>query len=151
MEYSLAQRMDPKDIAEQPMDDARVKGLLKVCGHYDRGLVTAEEACESILWSCIEPLLVSRYVDLLPESLRSAFPAVLAALPVSDEGWLVALLPFGQFDGTVESWARSLIEYRANAEAIREYLIGEKSAPVAPDFEDRVRAARRASLGIASE
>ena len=150
-EYFLVRRMDTKDIGEEPMDEARVKDLMKVCGQYDRGLVTAEEACEKILWGCIEPHLVAKYADLIPESLKSAFPAVLAALPVSDEGWLVARPPFAQFDGTVESWARSIVEYRVNTEAIRECLLGEKSVPAAPDFEDRVRAARRASLGIASE
>ena len=151
LKYFLVPNMETKEVGDElsPLNDVVVKDLLKVCGQYDRGLVTAEEACQKILCGCVEPHLVSEYIDLLPQSLRLAFPAVLSSLPVSDEDWLGPMaMPFAQFDGTVDSWTRSVMKYRANAEAVRECMLDETSVPAAPDFEERVRAARRASLAV---
>ena len=53
--------METKEVGDEqsPLNEAVVKDLLKVCGQFDRGLITAEEARQKILFGCVEPHLVS--------------------------------------------------------------------------------------------
>jgi hypothetical protein len=124
------------------MDDSRHRSTLKVCDHYRRGVLNASEACSSILFFSVEPASIADYLTLLPNELRDALIAFLPTLPVSDEGW-VHFRGIRQLDGNEWSWAHTISECRANAEAARTYLSVEVCRPPAADFTDRVRAAYR--------
>jgi hypothetical protein len=127
------------------MDDCRRRGALRVCDHYHRGILTAGEACSNILFFCVEPGLAAEYIELLTDDLRTALAEFLPTLPDSDEGW-ASFTGVGQLDGDDWSWARMIVECRANTDAARACLLGEASPPAAADFVDRVRAAYRERL-----
>lgn len=127
---------------EGSLDDSRRRDALRICDYYRRGILTADEACRVILFSCVEPPLAAEYVGLLSDDLRAALAQFLPTLPASDEGW-ARFEGVGQFDGDECSWARLVVECRASTEATRACMLVNADPPAAADFVDRVRAAYR--------
>jgi len=131
---------------EEPLDHDRHRTLLRVCNQFLRGIITAEEACEKLLYcGCIEPLRAAEYIKLIPDGMRSALPAVLGTTPKSGEEW-ANFDRYFQFGGNDETWEKFVLECRVDTEAIRSCVLGEVAPVAASDFADRVRAVYRARL-----
>ncbi len=127
------------------MDDYQRRSALRVCESLHRGVRTASEACEAIIFWCVEPDHAAEYLDLMPDEVRATLGGLLRSLPTSDEEWVV-FRGIAQLDGDEWSWARAVAGCRANTEATRACHFREASPPTAVDFHDRVRAGYRAWL-----
>jgi hypothetical protein len=127
------------------LDDDRRRAVLRVCIAYRRGMFSANDACSLILFSFFETSLAADYVALLPDELRAALVTFLSALPTSEEEW-AHFRGIGQLDGNEWTWARTIVECRANTEAARTHLFGVTNPAVSEEFIDRVRTAYRERL-----
>lgn len=133
--------MEPDAPHDTTRDAAqRNADLAMICKQLRRGIISAEEACVQFLCCrMIEPPRVAEYVEMLPDNIRAALPAVLARMPTSDEEWVNFDL-YGQFDGNEWTWVKLILQCRADTEAVRSSLLGETSPSAKPDFVDRIRA-----------
>ncbi len=94
---------------------------------FRRGIISAEEACEKILFcDCIDPAQTAEYMRLLPNDLWNVLPKTLAKLPTTDEEW-ARFNGYVQFGGDSQTWSKFILECRVNTEAVRAW-VQEKAA-----------------------
>lgn len=121
------------------------KQIGQMIAGFRRGVFEPSEAARWILSYAVEATRIAEYIDILPTELRQEVVELLPTFPTTEEGWVV-YDGVGQLDGNEHTWAKMVIDCRANIEAARGYFLCRSSPPVSADFAERIRAARLKSL-----